>query len=69
MNFYAVVLEATFPHKGKHNFAVSLKVADQTSKMDDKGVVQYISLMCFAKKFDDLPVCQRAGEVIRIHRA
>lgn len=68
--FYAVVLEATYPHKTKksENFVVSLKVADQTSKVDSHGVVDYVSVVFFAKKFDDLPVSQRCGEIIRVHR-
>lgn len=57
VNFYGVVLEATFPHSTKQNYVCSLKVADLTSKFDANGIVQYVSLVIFAKKFDDLPVC------------
>lgn len=59
VNFYAVVLEATFPHtSGNHkNFVCSLKVADLTSKFDAQGVVAYTSVVIFAKRFDDLPIC------------
>lgn len=71
VNLFAVVLEATFPHKThkSENYVVSLKIADPTCKIDSHGVIDYISLICFAKKFDDLPVSQRCGEIIRIHRA
>lgn len=59
VNFYAVVLEATFPHTSgnKKAYVCSLKVADHTSKFDSQGVVQYTSVVIFAKRFDDLPVC------------
>jgi hypothetical protein len=71
VNFFAVILEATFPHKSKKSekFVVSLKLADLSSKFDKDGVVSYVSLVCFAKKFDDLPISQRCGEIIRVHRA
>ena len=71
VNFYAVILEATFPHKSKNSdkFVVSLKLADLSSKFDKDGVVSYVSLVCFAKNFDDLPISQRCGEIIRVHRA
>lgn len=71
VNFFAVILEATFPHKSKKSdkFVVSLKLADLSSKFDQHGVVEYISLVCFGKKFDDLPISSRAGEIIRVHRA
>lgn len=71
VNFYAVILEATYPHQAKKskNFVVSLKLADPTCKFDSHGVCEYISLVCFAKRFDDLPVSQRCGEIIRVHRA
>jgi hypothetical protein len=71
INVFAVILEATLPHKSKKSekFVVSPKLADLSSKSDKDGVVPYVSLVCFAKKFDDLPISQRCGEIIRVHRA
>ena len=40
-----------------------------TSRMDNKGVADFISIVFFADKFDDLPICQRVGDIIRVHRA
>lgn len=37
--------------------------------MDNKGVCDYISIVFFADKFEDLPVCQRVGDIIRVHRS
>lgn len=70
INFYAIVLEATYPHKNKSgkNFVASFKVADLSSKLDSHGVVDYVSVVMFAKRFEDLPVIQRCGEILRVHR-
>ena len=71
VNFYAVVLDATFPHQSfkSKKYLTTFKIADATSRMDNKGVCDYISIVFFADKFEDLPVCQRVGDIIRVHRA
>ena len=71
VNFYAVVLDATFPHQSfkSKKYLATFKVADMTSRMDNKGVADFISIVFFADKFDDLPVCQKVGDIIRVHRA
>jgi len=70
-HFYAVVLDASFPHKSfkTDKFICQLKIADPESNFDREGNVEYCSLMFFAKKFEDLPICQRVGDIIRVHRA
>jgi hypothetical protein len=37
--------------------------------IDREGVVETISVVFFAREFKDLPICQRIGDVIRVHRA
>ena len=71
VNFYGVVLDATFPHKSykTNKYLCTLKVADTTSQFNKDGTVDFISVVFFADKFDDLPVCQRVGDIVRIHRA
>ena len=71
MNFYAIVLDATFPHKSfkSKRYLVTLKIADLTSKFNNEGIVDFTSIVFFANKFDDLPVCQKVGDIIRVHRA
>jgi hypothetical protein len=71
INIYGVVLDATFPHKSfqSNKYICSYKIADLSSPIDKDGIVAYTSVVFFAKTFDELPVCQRVGEVIRIHRA
>ena len=70
-NVYGVVVDATFPHKSfkSSRFIVSLKIVDPSLPIDKKGVCEALTVVFFANKFDDLPVCQRVGELIRIHRA
>jgi hypothetical protein len=70
-HFYAVVLDASFPHKSfkSDRFICTLKIADPDQPFDKDGVVEHCTLMLFAKKFEDLPICQRVGDIIRVHRA
>lgn len=46
-----------------------MKIADQSCSISKDGEIEYVSLCLFAHKFDDLPICQRIGDIIRIHRA
>ena len=59
MNFYAIVLDATFPHRSfkSQRFLVTLKIADLSSRFNNEGIVDFTSIVFFANKFDDLPVC------------
>jgi hypothetical protein len=71
VNVYGVVLDATFPHKSfkSSRYICTIKIADQSSPIDKNGICEPTSVVFFANKFDDLPVCQRIGDVVRIHRA
>ena len=70
-HFYAVVLDAQFPHKSfkSDRFMLTMRIADPESSFDFEGVVNHCTLVMFAKKFEDLPIIQRVGDIIRIHRA
>jgi len=70
VNVYGVILDATFPHKSHKSdkYICTFKIADPTRKLVN-GVVEHVSVVFFAKKFEDLPVSQTVGEIIRIHRA
>lgn len=70
MNVYGVILDASFPHESfkSKKYICSLKIADLSSKTTD-GAIEPVSVVFFAKKREDLPVSQRIGEIIRIHRA
>ena len=58
-NFYAVVLDASFPHKSAKSdrYLCTLKVADLSSRFNNEGVVDFVSIVFFANSFNDLPVC------------
>jgi hypothetical protein len=46
-----------------------LKITDPDQPINKDGVVEHCTLMMFARKFEDLPIIQRVGEIIRVHRA
>ena len=69
---YGVIIDASFPHKSfkSDKYVCSLKIADNSLKIDPKdGTVDYVTVVFFGKSFDDLPISQRIGDIIRIHRA
>ena len=71
VNFYGVIIDATFPYQfiqSKTNeklFMCVLKVVDPSHYA--KG--EFAQLIMYAYKFEDLPMVQRLGDVIRVHRA
>ena len=73
VHFYAVILDAQFPHKSfkSDKYVCSMKIADASCKIRhiDGGLVNHSTLVLFANKFEDLPISQRVGDIIRIHRA
>ena len=70
-NFYAVVIEATFPHKSpvSGRYFCTLRVADASSTFTAEGLVDTCTLVLVANKFEELPISQRVGDIIRVHRA
>ena len=70
-HFYAVVMDASFPHKSfkSDRYICTLKIADPEQPIDGQGVVEPCTLVLFAKRFEDLPISQRVGDIIRVHRA
>ncbi len=64
-----MVLDATFPYKtNKDYYMCSLKVVDQ-SLHPKGGKSEFATLLLYAKRFEDLPIVHRVGDVIRVHRA
>lgn len=70
-NFYGVVLDASYPHKSfkSDKFICTIKIADPDQTIDKDGVIEHCTLVLFAKKYEDLPISQRVGDIIRVHRA
>lgn len=68
-NVYGVIIDATFPYKVNSKLYVcSLKIADPSLNTGSKGG-DYASVVMYAKRFEDLPIVLRIGDVIRLHRA
>jgi len=68
-NVYGVIIDATFPYKVNQNLYVcSLKIADPSLNTGSKGS-DYANVVMYAKRFEDLPIVLRMGDIIRLHRA
>lgn len=73
-HFYAVVIDATFPYKtNEERYICSLKIVDPSLYLKkEKGTgdsSDYATLVLYAKRFEDLPIIHRLGDIIRVHRA
>lgn len=68
-NFYGVVIDANFPYKNdRGKWICQLKVVDDTMNISrDKENFAIVTIM--GRKLEDLPICQRVGDLIRVHRA
>ena len=68
-NVYGVIIDANFPYKVNQNLYVcSLKIVDPSLNTASKST-EYASVVMYAKRFEDLPIVLRAGDIIRLHRA
>jgi len=67
-HFYGVIVDATFPYKvHADRFICSLKVIDPT--LNSKNKQDFAQVIIYAKRFEDLPIVHRLGDIIRVHRA
>lgn len=67
-----MILDAQFPHKSPKTdkYICSYKIADPSCNICPiSGTIDYCTLVMFASKYEDLPVSQRIGDIIRVHRA
>jgi hypothetical protein len=71
-NVYGVVIDATFPYKiNQERYVCSLKIIDPSlhykgGKTTDND---YATVVIYGKRFEDLPIASRIGDIIRLHRA
>ena len=69
---YGVIIDATFPYKvNKDKYVCSVKVIDNSlhykgAKAGDNG---FATIVIYAKRFEDLPIVHRVGDILRVHRA
>jgi len=73
-HFYATIIDSTFPYKtNKDKYICSLKVVDASLHVKNtKGTgdsSDYATLVLYAKRFEDLPIVSKIGDIIRVHRA
>jgi hypothetical protein len=62
---YGVIIDATFPYKSNSDkYVCSLKIVDPSLNGKDHATV-----VIYAKRFENLPIVHRLGDVIRLHRA
>jgi hypothetical protein len=70
VHFYGTVVDASFPYKTEKRSVVTCKVVDHS--LAKKGQVHekdWVTVVFYAKNFEDLPIIQRVGDIIRVHRA
>lgn len=73
-HLYAVIIDASFPYKtNKDKYICSLKVVDPSLHVkSQKGTgdgSDYATVILYAKRFEDLPIVSKIGDIIRVHRA
>jgi len=67
---YGVIIDASFPYKvNKEKYICSLKIVDPSLNASSKGNDNYATVVIYAKRFEDLPIVHRIGDLIRLHRA
>jgi Telomeric single stranded DNA binding POT1/CDC13 len=71
---YGVVIDATFPYKtNQDRYICSLKIVDPSLYVKtQKGTgdaSDFATLVLYAKRFEDLPIISKLGDIIRVHRA
>jgi hypothetical protein len=75
-NFYAIVVNATSPYRamnGKSDrYVCTMRIVDpfqSCTPAQEGGIVETCTLTLFSNAFEDLPISQRVGDIIRVHRA
>ena len=73
-NVYGVIVDASFPHKvSEDKFVCSLKVIDPSLNPKSLGAkskeTDCASVIIYGRRFEDLPIVSKLGDIVRIHRA
>jgi len=73
-HIYGVVIDATFPYKtNQDRYICSLKIVDPSlyikSQKGTGDASDFATLVLYAKRFEDLPIFTRLGDIIRVHRS
>jgi len=70
VHFYATIVDSSFPYTTDKRTVVTAKVVDHS--LAKKGTVSekdWVTVVFYAKNFEDLPIIQRVGDILRVHRA
>lgn len=70
-NVYGIIIDAAFPHKvAADKYVCSLKIVDPSlySKGGKPTDNDYATVVIYAKRFEDLPIANKVGDIIRLHR-
>lgn len=70
-NFFGVIVDASYPHLAHNSskYTCTVRLIDASMPLTDDGVVSTATVVFFGAKFEDMPVSQRVGDIIRVHRA
>jgi hypothetical protein len=70
-NLYGVIIDATFPHKVGGGYICSLKIIDPSlhQEVAKAGDNDFASVVIASRRFEDLPIAHRVGDILRLHRA
>lgn len=68
-----MIIDASFPYKvNKNTYICSLKVVDPTLFLKNQKQTgdgsDYANVVLYAKRFEDLPIVTRIGDILRVHR-
>ena len=70
VHFYGTIVDASFPYKTDKRSVVTCRVVDHSlAKKGNVAEKDWVTVVFYAKNFEDLPIIQRIGDVIRVHRA
>ncbi|CDW75388.1 alpha telomere binding protein [Stylonychia lemnae] len=70
-NFFGVIIDAAYPYKTSNGkYICTIKVVDQTiHHKGESSSPLFANVVIYAKRFEDLPIIRRVGDIMRVHRA
>ena len=72
VNFYGVIIDASYPYKSPNKFISTLKVVDASLHSlgcEASRNVKFVTVIIYAKRLEDCPIVGKIGDCIRVHRA
>ena len=72
VNFYGVIIDASYPYKSPNKFICTLKVIDASMHSlgcEPQKNTRFATVIIYAKRMEDCPIVRKIGDCIRVHRA